>query len=102
MTTNHAPNRDMHQTNPQDGALIITDVEQAMRRREALLLTLSDLSAEATRDIGGAMNAILADVFAIYLKTKNFRWPVSGPHFHDYHLMMDDQADQLFAVTDPR
>jgi starvation-inducible DNA-binding protein len=46
------------------------------------------------------MNAILADVFALYLKTKNFHWHISGPHFHDYHLMMDDQADQLFTMTD--
>jgi starvation-inducible DNA-binding protein len=75
--------------------------QQALRRREAPLTTPTDLSTDATRDIGGAMNAILADVFALYLKTKNFHWHVSGPHFHDYHLMMDDQADQLFAMTDP-
>ena len=79
----------------------MTDEQQALRRREAPLITPTDLSADATRDIGGAMNAILADVFALYLKTKNFHWHVSGPHFHDYHLMMDDQADQLFAMTDP-
>jgi len=73
----------------------------ALQRRDVSLATPSDLAAGAARDIGGAMNAILADVFALYLKTKNFHWHVSGPHFHDYHLMLDDQADQLFAMTDP-
>jgi len=75
--------------------------EAATRRREAPLNTPTDLSADATRDLGGALNAVLADVFALYLKTKNFHWHVSGPHFHDYHLMLDDQADRLFAMTDP-
>ena len=75
--------------------------QQVLRRREAPLITPTDLSEDATRDIGGAMNAILADVFALYLKTKNFHWHVSGPHFHDYHLMLDDQSAQLFAMTDP-
>jgi len=65
------------------------------------LNTPTDLTAEATRDIAGAMNAILADVFALYLKTKNFHWHLSGPHFRDYHLMFDEQADQVFAMTDP-
>ncbi len=69
--------------------------------RESALTTPTDLTADATRDIGGAMNAILADVFALYLKTKNFHWHVSGPHFRDYHLMMDEQAGQLFGMTDP-
>lgn len=71
------------------------------RRRAASLATPTDLTSEATRDIGGAMNAILADVFALYLKTKNFHWHVSGPHFRDYHLMLDEQGDQLFGMTDP-
>jgi starvation-inducible DNA-binding protein len=74
--------------------------DRARHRREAPLTTPTDLAEEATRDIGGAMNAILADVFALYVKTKNFHWHVSGPHFHDYHLMLDDQADELFAMTD--
>ena len=69
--------------------------------RESALTTPTDLTADATRDIGGAMNAILADVFALYLKTKNFHWHVSGPHFRDYHLLLDEQADQLYAMTDP-
>lgn len=71
------------------------------RRQEAALITPTDLTAEATRDVAGAMNAILADVFALYLKTKNFHWHMSGPHFRDYHLLLDEQADQLFAMTDP-
>jgi starvation-inducible DNA-binding protein len=62
---------------------------------------LTDLSTEATRDIGGALNGLLADVFAIYLKTKNFHWHMSGPHFRDYHLLLDEQATQVFAMTDP-
>jgi starvation-inducible DNA-binding protein len=68
---------------------------------EAPLATPTDLSAAGVKDITGAMNAILADVFALYLKTKNFHWHMSGPHFRDYHLMMDEHADQLFAMTDP-
>jgi starvation-inducible DNA-binding protein len=64
------------------------------------LLTRTDLDRSATKDIAGAMNAILADVFALYLKTKNFHWHLSGPHFRDYHLLFDEQAEQLFAMTD--
>lgn len=70
-------------------------------RRNAPLATPTDLKAAASKDIAGAMNAILADVFAIYLKTKNFHWHMSGPHFRDYHLLLDEQATQLFAMTDP-
>lgn len=72
-----------------------------LRRRNAPLETRTDLSRSGTKDIAGAMNAILADVFALYLKTKNFHWHMSGPHFRDYHLLLDEQADQLFAMTDP-
>jgi starvation-inducible DNA-binding protein len=64
----------------------ILKTDELLRRRLAPLATRSDLSAAATRDIAGAMNAILADVFALYLKTKNFHWHISGPHFRDYHL----------------
>jgi starvation-inducible DNA-binding protein len=70
-------------------------------RQEAPLITPTDLKAAATKDIAGAMNAIVADVFALYLKTKNFHWHMSGPHFRDYHLLLDEHADQLFAMTDP-
>jgi starvation-inducible DNA-binding protein len=69
--------------------------------RKAPLVTPTDLKGAATKDIAGAMNAILADVFALYLKTKNFHWHMSGPHFRDYHLLLDEQADQLYAMTDP-
>ena len=70
-------------------------------RRLAPLHAPTDLSREAAHDIAGAMNGILADVFALYLKTKNFHWHMSGPHFRDYHVMLDEQADQLYAMTDP-
>ena len=71
------------------------------QRRRAPLTTRTDLEPQAIKDIGGAMNAILADVFALYLKTKNFHWHMSGPHFRDYHLLLDEHAEQLFAMTDP-
>src|SRR5882757_8700188 len=70
-------------------------------RRKAPLATRSDLGAAATKDIAAAMNGILADVFALYMKTKNFHWHMSGPHFRDYHLLLDEQADQLYAMSDP-
>jgi starvation-inducible DNA-binding protein len=70
-------------------------------RRDAPLQTPTDLTPAATKEISGAMNAILADVFALYLKTKNFHWHMSGPHFRDYHLLLDEQADQIYAMTDP-
>jgi starvation-inducible DNA-binding protein len=69
-------------------------------RRGAPLATSTDLGAAASRDIAGGMNAILADVFALYLKTKNFHWHMSGPHFREYHLLLDEQADQLYEMTD--
>jgi starvation-inducible DNA-binding protein len=71
------------------------------RRRGAPLVTPTDLGDKASKDIAGGMNAILADVFALYLKTKNFHWHMSGAHFRDYHLLLDEQADQLYAMTDP-
>jgi starvation-inducible DNA-binding protein len=70
-------------------------------RQRAPLATPTDLKAAATKDITAALNGILADVFAIYLKTKNFHWHMSGPHFRDYHLLLDEQADQVYAMTDP-
>src|SRR5947208_5946583 len=74
---------------------------ELLHRREAPLQTRSDLTPAATKDIVAAMNAILADVFALYLKTKNFHWHMSGPHFRDYHLLLDKHSDQLFHMTDP-
>jgi starvation-inducible DNA-binding protein len=64
------------------------------------LATPTDLGANAAKDIAGAINGILADTFALYLKTKNFHWHISGPHFRDYHLLLDEQAEQIFATTD--
>lgn len=61
----------------------------------------TDLKAEATRDISAALGGLLADVFALYIKTKNFHWHMSGRHFRDYHLLLDEQSDQIFAMTDP-
>lgn len=78
-----------------------TAAQQLKARQRTPLATPTDLSPEATRDVAGAMNALLADAFALYLKTKNFHWHLSGPHFRDYHLLLDEQADQLFAMTDP-
>jgi starvation-inducible DNA-binding protein len=63
--------------------------------------TPSDLKAGAIRDISAALGGLLADTFALYLKTKNFHWHMSGPHFRDYHLLLDEHADQIFAMTDP-
>ena len=75
--------------------------KEAEARRAAPLQTPTDLGANATRDVSAALNLMLADVFALYLKTKNFHWHMSGPHFRDYHLLLDEQADQIFAMTDP-
>ena len=69
-------------------------------RRTAALDTPTDLSSNSVRDIAGAMNAVLADTFALYMKTKNFHWHMSGPHFRDYHLLLDEHAAQIFAITD--
>ena len=73
--------------------------KDAKTRRKAPLATPSDLS-NATRDIAAVLNTLLADTFALYFKTKNFHWHVSGPHFRDYHLLLDEQAAQLLASTD--
>ena len=70
------------------------------KQKTPRLQTPTDLGANATKDISAALNAILADTFALYMKTKNFHWHVSGPHFRDYHLLLDEQGDQLFASTD--
>jgi starvation-inducible DNA-binding protein len=72
----------------------------ATSRRKAPLRTPTNLASNAVQDISGALNALLADVFALYVKTKNFHWHVSGPHFRDYHLMLDEQSEQIFAITD--
>src|SRR5215471_9767485 len=71
------------------------------RKPADALDTPTDLSQAAVREISAALNAIVADSFALYLKTKNFHWHVSGPHFRDYHLLLDEQGEQIFATTDP-
>lgn len=71
----------------------------AIHPRSALS-TPTDLGAESSKYISAALNAVLADVFALYLKTKNFHWHMSGAHFRDFHLLLDEQADQIFAMTD--
>jgi starvation-inducible DNA-binding protein len=87
-------------------AVLMERKETTMLSRDAKALQTVPLAAptglnpDAVRDIAVALNALLADMFALYLKTKNFHWPVSGPHFRDYHLLLDEQADQIFATTD--
>ena len=78
----------------------VKEMKGAKARRKAALDTPTGLTSNATRDLAGALNALLADMFALYMKTKNFHWHVSGPHFRDYHLLLDEQADQIFATTD--
>lgn len=75
-------------------------MSDAKSRRTAALATPTDLGSNATRDVAAALNLLLADAFALYIKTKNFHWHVSGPHFRSYHLMLDEQAEQIFATTD--
>jgi starvation-inducible DNA-binding protein len=70
-------------------------------RRMAQMTTSTDLNAAATKDVAAALNGILADAFALYLKTKNFHWHMTGRHFRDYHLLLDEQAGQILAMTDP-
>jgi starvation-inducible DNA-binding protein len=78
----------------------VTTVKDATARRLAPLTTPNDLTPDAVRDISVALNILLADVFALYMKTKNFHWHMSGPHFRDYHLLLDEQGDQIFGITD--
>ena len=78
----------------------MSKTDDLKERRQAPLKTPSDLGANTIRDLAGALNALLADVFGLYLKTKNFHWHVSGPHFRDYHLLLDEQGAQIFAMTD--
>src|SRR3954451_18679525 len=75
--------------------------KDAKTRRSANLATPTDLGANATKDVAGGLNILLADVYALYFKTKNFHWHVSGPHFRDYHVLLDEQGDQLYAIADP-
>jgi starvation-inducible DNA-binding protein len=81
--------------------IVVATSKDVAKRRNSPLATPTDLGSNATKDITAGLNLLLADVFALYMKTKNFHWHVSGPHFRDYHLMLDEQADQIFAMTDP-
>jgi starvation-inducible DNA-binding protein len=76
------------------------NIQDAKSLRMAPLTTPTDLKSDAVPDVSGALNLLLADVFALYVKTKNFHWHMSGPHFRDYHLLLDEQAEQIFAITD--
>jgi starvation-inducible DNA-binding protein len=79
---------------------MIMPADNAKARRTAPLKTPTDLGANAVKDISGALTILLADMFALHVKTKNFHWHVSGAHFRDYHLLLDEQATQIFAATD--
>jgi len=74
---------------------------EQIKRQQSPLNNPSDIAPDAVKDITAALNALLADVFSLYIKTKNFHWHMSGPHFRDYHLLLDEQSDQIYAVTDP-
>jgi starvation-inducible DNA-binding protein len=79
---------------------VITNATQRTERESKVLQMPSDLSLDAMLEISGALRQLLADVFGLYMKTKNFHWHMSGPHFRDYHLLLDEQAEQIFAMTD--
>src|SRR5271170_3527991 len=85
---------------PQQGEADSIGATGAKPRRTARLLTPTDLGRQAGDEIAAVLTKLLADFFALYVKTKNFHWHVSGPHFRDYHLLMDEQGDQIFATTD--
>ena len=74
--------------------------QEVLERQKAPLKTPSDIEPKYVKDLTGALNALLADVFSLYLKTKNFHWHMSGPHFRDYHLLLDEHAEQIFKMTD--
>jgi starvation-inducible DNA-binding protein len=78
----------------------MSTTKERIALQKAPLKVPTDITPKAVVDITGALNALLADVFTLYLKTKNFHWHMSGPHFRDYHLLLDDHGDQIFAMTD--
>jgi starvation-inducible DNA-binding protein len=77
------------------------NAQEAKALRTGPLATPTDLMPHAVRDLAGALNILLADMFGLYVKTKNFHWHVSGPHFRDYHLLLDVQGEEIFATIDP-
>ena len=86
---------------PRHGGADSIGATGAKRRRTARLLTPTDLGRAAGEEISAALTKLLADFFALYIKMKNFHWHVTGPHFRDYHLMLDEQASQIYEATDP-
>ncbi len=74
--------------------------ESSRSHRQATLVESRLVPPNAIKDVGVALTTLLADVFAVYMKTKSFHWHVSGPHFRDYHLLLDEQSNQIFAMTD--
>ena len=80
---------------------MMTQMGDAKSRRMAPLATPANFPSNAVTVLAAALNMLLADVFALYLKTKNFHWHMSGPHFRDYHLLLDEQSDQIYAMSDP-
>jgi starvation-inducible DNA-binding protein len=80
--------------------MTMSNKNEAIEHRKARLHTPSDIDPKAVQEITGGLNALLADVFSLYLKTKNFHWHMTGKHFRDYHLLLDEHADQIFAMTD--
>ncbi|HQS07860.1 MAG: DNA starvation/stationary phase protection protein [Rhizobiales bacterium 24-66-13] len=100
-TKSQAPKSKKAKTEPKAEAKTEGKLDAAKSRATAALQTRANYSSNAVQDIAGALNGLLADVFVLYLKTKNFHWHMSGPHFRDYHLLLDEQSDQIFAMTDP-
>ena len=80
--------------------MITEKMDELISRRQMMHTQSTDISRESVRKISAGMSILLADVFALYIKTKNFHWHVSGPNFRDYHLLLDEHGDQLFAMTD--
>ena len=78
----------------------MSTTKERLALQKAFLTVPGDIDPKSVKDITGALNALLADVFTLYLKTKNFHWHMSGPHFRDYHLLLDDHGEQIFAMTD--
>ena len=78
----------------------MSEKAELISRQMEPILTRSDIEPKSVQQITGALNTLLADVFTLYLKTKSFHWHMSGPHFRDFHLLLDEQGDQLFSMTD--
>jgi starvation-inducible DNA-binding protein len=96
-------NRDLYHllNETQEGLLMAKESKQELEaHRFAAYNATTDIPAQSVKEISGSLTALLADVFSLYIKTKNFHWHMSGPHFRDYHLLLDEHGDQLFGITD--